>query len=135
MKILSKSLLIQLAIYIPAEIFLYLSYSLDRSSFHWATHFFVGNIVVFVGFSIWEYVTHRPVGLPFVWLLGGHLFAMAPDLLFRYAHIAHERWMDIFFGHITTHFIPGQNWTWYVLFMITFGMYLLLGRPQSSNNI
>lgn len=67
--------------------------------------------------------TRRPVTLPLVWLLAGHLFAMFPDFLFT-AGVAHYRWMEVFLGHISSHFVPGRNLTWYVAFLASLGVYL-----------
>lgn len=67
----------------------------------------------------------RPVVLPLVWLLAGHLVAMGPDLAFL-AGVAHQRWMDVFLGHISSHFVPGRNWTWYGVFLASLGLYLVV---------
>jgi hypothetical protein len=48
---------------------------------------------------------------------------MFPDILFT-AGVAHERWMDVFLGHISTHFVPGRNLTWFVVFLAALGVYL-----------
>ncbi len=65
----------------------------------------------------------RPVRYPLVWPLLGHLFAMAPDLLFT-AGAAHQRWMDVFLGHISTHSVWGRNLTWCAVFLAAFAGYL-----------
>ena len=33
-------------------------------------------------------------------------------------------WSDVFLGHISTHFVPGRNWAWYAMFLITSAAYL-----------
>lgn len=116
--------LLYLFAYFSSEIIAYSIYSGHLASFHWFTHFFVGGSIALLSMSIWIYRTHLPVRYPLFWLYLGHIFAMIPDLLFDFAHIPHERWMDIFFGHISTHFVPGRNWTWYVVFMLSLGIYL-----------
>jgi hypothetical protein len=68
--------------------------------------------------------TRRPVPVPLVWPVLGHLYAMFPDLLFSTGHVAHQRWMDVFLGHISTHFVPGRNLTWYVVFLAATAVYL-----------
>ena len=74
----------------------------------------------------------RPVPLPLVWLFAGHLVAMAPDLAFV-AGEAHRPWMDVFLGHISTHFVSGGNWTWYAVFLVSLGGYLaVLDRIRGS---
>lgn len=47
-------------------------------------------------------------------VLGFHLVAMAPDLAFR-AGVPHYRWMDVFLGHISSHYVPGGDRTWLAL--------------------
>ena len=91
-----------------AEIGLYHSYRGHDARFHWFTHFFVGATVVLLIGALYTWRTGRPVRLPLVWILGAHAFAMFPDFLFQ-AGVAHYRWMDLFLGHISTHFVPGRN--------------------------
>lgn len=73
--------------------------------------------------AIYAWVCRRPAQLPLVWIVTGHLFAMFPDFLFE-AGIAHERWMDVFLGHISTHFVPGRNLTWLAVFAVVLAGYL-----------
>ena len=116
------------SLYIVAEIVLYAIYSDQQASFHWFTHFLVGGSVALLGFCIWIMTTHRSVGWPLLWVYLAHIFAMVPDFLYNYAHIPHKPWMDVFMGHLSSHFIPGRNWTWYVVFMLTLGIYLALAQ-------
>jgi hypothetical protein len=37
-------------------------------------------------------------------------------------------WMDVFLLHISAHFMPGRNWTWYVIFLVCHAMYLSARR-------
>lgn len=67
--------------------------------------------------------TRRPVRFPLLWVLAGHLVAMAPDLAFI-AGVAHQRWMDVFLAHLSSHFAPGRNLTWYVVFLMSLAAYL-----------
>lgn len=106
-----------------AEIGLYLSYRGHDSRFHWLTHFFVGASVALLVMAAVAWRRGRPVPYPLVWPLLGHLVAMAPDLLFT-AGVVHERWMDLFLGHISTHFVWGQNRTWYGTFLVALAIYL-----------
>lgn len=108
-----------------AEVGLYASYRGRDAGFHWFTHFFVGSSAALVVSAAVAARTRRPVPLPLVWLLAGHLLAMAPDLAFV-AGEAHRRWMDVFLGHISTHFVPGRNWTWYAVFLLCLGGYLVV---------
>ncbi|MBW3574378.1 MAG: hypothetical protein KY450_05850 [Actinobacteria bacterium] len=109
---------------VAVEIALYLSYRGHDARFHWFTHFFVGSAVALLIMSVVALRTRRPVPLPLVWPLLGHLYAMFPDFLFTGGHIAHEPWMDVFLGHISTHFVPGRNLTWYVVFLAAVALYL-----------
>jgi hypothetical protein len=77
--------------------------------------------------------THRPVPLPLVWVVLGHLLAAFPDVLFI-AGVAHERWMDVFLGHVSSHFVPGRNLTWYAVFLAALAAYLVaLDRQRSKD--
>jgi hypothetical protein len=49
--------------------------------------------------------------------------AMFPDFLFT-AGMVHERWIDVFLGHISTHFVPGRNLTWFAVFLAALAVYL-----------
>jgi len=98
------------------EIGLYLSYRGHDARFHWFTHLFVGASSALVVMAIVTLRTRRPVPYPLAWIVLAHLVAMAPDLLFE-GGIAHERWMDLFLGHISSHFVAGRNVTWYVVFL------------------
>jgi len=105
------------------EVGLYASYRGHDARFHWFTHFFVGASVALVAMAVVAARTRRPVPLPLVWPLLAHVVAMFPDFLFT-AGIAHERWMDVFLGHISTHFVPGRNLTWFAVFLVALGGYL-----------
>ena len=109
---------------VVVEIGLYLSYRGHDARFHWFTHFFVGSAVALLIMSAVVLRIRRPVPMPLVWPLLGHLYAMFPDFLFTGSHIAHERWMDVFLGHISTHFVPGRNLTWYLVFVAAVALYL-----------
>ena len=106
-----------------AEIGLYHSYRGHDARFHWFTHFFVGATVVLLIGALYTWRTGRPVRLPLLWILGAHAFAMFPDFLFQ-AGVAHHRWMDLFLGHISTHFVPGRNLTWFLITATALGVYL-----------
>ncbi|MDQ3570524.1 MAG: hypothetical protein M3396_07870 [Actinomycetota bacterium] len=105
------------------EIGLYASYRGHDARFHWFTHFFVGASLALVVMALVAARTRRPVPLPLVWPLLGHVVAMFPDFLFA-GGIAHQRWMDVFLGHISTHFVPGRNLTWYLVFLACLAAYL-----------
>ena len=106
-----------------AEVALYTSYRGHDARFHWFTHFFVGTSVALLVMAAVAAYIRRPVPLPLVWLLLAHVVAMCPDFLFT-AGVAHERWMDVFLGHISTHFVPGRNLTWFAVFLLSLAVYL-----------
>lgn len=87
---------------------MYWSYRGHDARFHWFTHLFVGASVALVAMAAVTLRTGRPVPYPLAWPVLGHLFAMAPDLAFS-AGVAHRQWMDVFVGHISTHYVPGRN--------------------------
>ncbi len=105
------------------EIGLYLSYRGHDARFHWFTHLFVGASSALVVMAFVTLRTRRPVPYPLAWIVLAHLVAMAPDLLFE-GGIAHEPWMDLFLGHISSHFVPGRNLTWYVVLLGALAFYL-----------
>ncbi len=108
---------------VTVEIALYLSYQGHDARFHWFTHFFVGASTALIVMTVVILRTHRPVPYPLVWPLIGHVYAMTPDLLFAAGKV-HERWMDIFLGHVSSHFMPGRNLTWYGVFLVCLAVYL-----------
>ncbi|MFP5318197.1 MAG: hypothetical protein ACLGI2_07870 [Acidimicrobiia bacterium] len=110
---------------VVAEVLLYASYRGHDARFHWFTHFFVGASAALVVMAVVAAWAGRPASLPLVWLLAGHLFAMAPDIAFV-GGVAHRRWMDVFLGHVSTHFVPGRNLTWYAVFLACLGTYLVV---------
>jgi len=109
---------------VVVEVALYLSYRGHDARFHWFTHFYVGSSTAVVVMAAVTARTGRPVRYPLVWPLLGHLFAMAPDLAFA-GGVAHKRWMDVFLGHIASHFVPGRNLTWYAVFLVALALYLV----------
>ncbi len=111
------------ALAVLGEIGLYASYRGHDARFHWFTHFFVGASVALVAMAVVAARTRRPVPLALVWIFLAHVVAMFPDFLFS-AGIAHQRWMDLFLGHISTHFVPGRNLTWYLVFLACLAAYL-----------
>ena len=105
------------------EVALFLSYRGHDARFHWFTHFFVGASVALLAMAAVNAGRGRAVAYPLVWPLLGHVFAMTPDLLFV-AGLAHRRWMDLFLGHVSAHFVPGSNLSWYVVFLVSLAVYL-----------
>lgn len=108
------------------EVGLYRSYAVHEASFHWFTHFFVGGGAALLAMSAAAWRLRRPVSVPLLWLLAGHLYAMFPDLLFAHGRIAHHRWMDVFLGHVSSHFVPGRKLAWYGIFLAGLAVYLMV---------
>lgn len=112
---------------ILVEALLYAFYRGHDARFHWLTHFLVGASTALVLMALYVGRSHRPVHLPLLWIAGAHLFAMAPDFAFAFG-IAHEPWMDVFLGHVSSHFMPGRNVTWLGVFALALGAYLFALR-------
>lgn len=119
-----RSLAVQLALLVLAEIALYASYDAHDARFHWATHFLVALAFASLLLLVRLLVTGVPgprLLLPVV--LGFHVFAMAPDLLFR-GGVPHHRWMDVFLGHVAAHYLPGGDGSWLVIALTCLGLYV-----------
>ena len=117
------SLAAQLVLLVAAELALYASYDVHDARFHWATHFLVGLAFASLVLLARLLLTGAPgprLLLPLV--LGFHLFAMLPDLLFR-GGVPHDRWMDVFLGHVAAHYLPGGDGTWLVIAVVCLGLY------------
>jgi len=118
---------------VAVEVGLYGSYRGHDARFHWFTHFFVGAATALAVMTMVVVRRRRPVARPLVWPLVGHVIAMAPDLLFT-AGYAHQRWMNLFLGHIAVHFVPGRNWTWLAVFLTALAAYLTaVDRTRASD--
>ena len=107
------------------EVALYLSYQGHDASFHWFTHFLIGAAVALLGMTVMVLRAGRPVPMPLVWPVLAHVYAMVPDLLFT-GGAAHERWMDVFLGHLSSHFVPGANLTWFAAFLTALTLHLVV---------
>lgn len=112
------------AVAVVVEVLLYLSYRGHDARFHWLTHFLVGASVALVLMTLRAWRTRRPVRFPLVWMLLTHLYAMIPDFLFS-AGVPHYAWMEVFLGHISSHFVPGRNIAWLAAFAAALAGYLL----------
>lgn len=119
------SLAVQLVVLVLAEIALFASYADHDARFHWATHFLVALAFTSLLLLARLLLTGAP-GPRFLLLtvLGFHLYAMAPDLLFR-GGVPHYRWMDVFLGHVAAHYMPGGDATWLVVALTCTGAYVL----------
>ncbi|HEV2087876.1 MAG TPA: alpha/beta hydrolase [Cryptosporangiaceae bacterium] len=130
----ARTLLSQLVVLAAAEVLLFGSYAGHDARFHWATHFLVGLIAAAVWLSVYLLVAARPAPGQLMAVLGWHLVAMTPDLLFRLGD-PHERWMDVFLGHVSAHYLPGGDDTWLVLALLALTGYIwLLTRWLSARH-
>ena len=108
---------------IVIEIELLRTYLAHDGVYHWFTHYFVGASVALAAMAVVTLRRRRAVAYPLVWILIGHLYAGLPDLFFMDS-VPHQRWQDIFFAHVSSHFVPGRNLTWAVIFSLALGGYL-----------
>ena len=123
----ARTLLWQLAVLVAAEIVLYQSYSVHSARFHWATHFLVGLTAASLWRVLFLLVAARPARLQLLSILGFHLWAMWPDLVFRIPGIPHYHWMDwLALGHVSSHYMPGGDTTWLLIALTAGGAYALL---------
>lgn len=119
-----RSLLAQLVVLVLAEVLLFTSYGAHDARFHWATHFLVGLAFA----ALWCLARLMVTGAPgprwlLMTVLGFHLYAMLPDLLFR-GGVPHYRWMDVFLGHVASHYVPGGDLTWFAVATLCTGAYV-----------
>ncbi len=119
-----RSLAVQLVLLVVAEIALYASYDVHDARFHWATHFLVGLAFASLVLVVRLLVTGAPgPRLLLAVVLGFHLFAMTPDILFR-GGVPHQRWMNVFLGHIIVHDMPGGDGSWLVVALTCLGLFV-----------
>lgn len=118
------SLGVQLVVLVLAEVALFASYGTHDARFHWATHFLVALSFTALLLLARLLLTGAPgPRLLLLLLLGVHLFAMAPDLLFR-GGVPHYRWMDVFLGHVAAHYLPGGDNSWLLIALTCTGGYV-----------
>lgn len=118
-----RGLLAQLGVLAGVEAALLASYEGHEAAFHWATHFLVGLTAAALLNLAWLTLAGAPARGQLLWVLGLHLYAMAPDLLFTGADLPHDGWMDVFLGHVTAHYLPGGARGWLVIAVLASGVY------------
>jgi len=111
-------------LFTAAEAFLYVSYQQNDGEFHWFLHFFVGASTALILMGLITLLSRRLIRHSLRWIFVGHIIAMFPDILWNFLVATHEPWMDVFLGHIIAHFMPGRNWTWYAIFLVSLAFYL-----------
>ncbi len=109
-----RTLLLQLVVLVPAETGLFFVYGSYDSRFHWGAHFLVALLVTCGWLAGVLLVKAAPARGQVVLVLFVHLYAMAPDLVFR-GGVPHAPWMNVFLGHIAVHYLPGGDRSWLVL--------------------
>ncbi len=114
---------LEVSVVLVVEALLYLDYRRGDGTFHYYTHLFAGATLALLLMTVAARHWRRPIRVPFLAVLGGHLLAMGPDALYV-RDMAHQRWMDVFVAHNVSHFIPGRNVTWYLLFLAALSLYL-----------
>ena len=119
-----RSLGVQMVVLVLAEIGLYASYAGHDARFHWATHFLVALAYTSLLLLARLAVTGAPgPRYLLLTLLGFHLYAMAPDLVFR-GGIPHYPWMNVFLGHVAVHYLPGGDISWLLIALTCAGTYV-----------
>lgn len=118
-----RTVLWQLAVLLPSEVWLYRSYAAHLAEFHWATHFLVGLTAAALWCLARLHLDGRPARFQLLPVLGFHLWAMWPDLAFRFG-LPHFGWMDwLALGHVSSHDVPGGDTTWLVVALGAAGAY------------
>jgi len=118
-----RTLLWQLLVLLLAEVWLYRSYAAHVAEVHWATHFLVGLTAAALWCLARLHLTGRPVRLQLLPVLGFHLWAMWPDVAFRFG-MPHHTSMDwLALGHVSSHEMPGGELTWLVIALAAAGAY------------
>jgi pimeloyl-ACP methyl ester carboxylesterase len=117
---------VQLAVLVVSEVVLFASYRGHEASFHWATHFLVAMTMWAVVNLAWLALKGAPARGQLLTLLGWHLFAMLPDILFGAASVPHDDWMDVFLGHVWSHYVPGGAYTWLFVALLASALYAVV---------
>lgn len=121
-----RTLLIELAVLVIVEAVLFGSYIHHEAGFHWATHFLVGLTAAAIVNAAWLALKGAPGRGQLLWVLALHLYAMFPDLLFSPGKIPHEGWMDVFLGHVSSHYLAGGAASWLLIAVVASGSYAML---------
>lgn len=121
-----RRLLIELTVLVVAEVLLFRAYAHEQAASHWATHFLVALTATAVVHAAVLVLKGAPARGQLLWVLGLHLYAMFPDLLFSVGHIPHDGWMDVFLAHISSHDLPGGVKGWLLIALLASGAYAML---------
>jgi pimeloyl-ACP methyl ester carboxylesterase len=132
----ARTLIWQLLVLVVAEVAIYSSYATHEARFHWATHFLVGLTVAALWRAVFLLVAARPTRFQLLSILGFHLWAMWPDVIFRAPGIPHYGWMDwLALGHVSSHYMPGGDTTWLVVALAAAAYAVLLWRWLRARHV
>lgn len=88
------------------ELYIGRAYIVRGTEWHYIVHNSIGVGLGLAGGGVVAAIRRRPTnGLG--WALVGQLASVMPDLIFGLLRIPHQRWMDVFVGHISVHTAPG----------------------------
>lgn len=108
-----------------AEAGLLVAYMRQDSLVHWLVHLYAGGGAAMLVAAAVAWHRRRPVASLWVWVVAGHALATFPDALFA-AGMVHERWMDIFVAHVSTHHVAGRELTLLATFLGALAVYLVM---------
>lgn len=102
---------------------LLVAYMRDDGLFHWLVHLYAGGAAATLVAAGVAWRRRRPAGSVWVWVVAGHVAAAVPDALFA-AGVAHERWMDVFVLHVSSHQVAGREITLLAAFLGALAAYV-----------
>lgn len=107
---------------LAGELYLLEEYVRRGTGWHFLLHSLIGAAAGLVGATALAAARRRPGPAlsPVGWAAAGQAFSVLPDVLFPLARLPHQRWMDVFLGHITVHL------AWQPLIIAT-GCFLVAG--------
>lgn len=108
-----------LAVLAAAELWLADQYAVRGTSWHYLLHSLVGAGFGLALAGLFGAARRRSVS-PWPWAILGQLVSITPDLIFILGRVPHQRWMDLFLGHISIHTAPQP-------LLVGLGMFLLGG--------
>lgn len=113
-----------LALVLVEVAFLAHEYAVRGTSWHYLLHSTIGAGLGLAAAGLYAAARDRRVS-PWPWALGGQLVSVTPDLMFVLDRMPHDRWMDVFVGHVTVHTGPQP-------LLVGLGVFLLGGWAWAS---
>lgn len=80
-------------------------YAVRGTIWHYLVHSTVGAGLGLAAGAALAVGLHRPIN-GWAAAVVGQAISIVPDLMFLFGRMPHERWMDVFFGHISVHTGP-----------------------------